>query len=103
MVSSGRASWLDPVGKRDAGVGSEAWIWFRSAEDWAAAMAAWVDGTGQRNTVLTFYELLEGDNTIGESFHGLPREMAQLSVSVLVRRQKASLLGEGDGMGVKFY
>ncbi|KAI9790286.1 MAG: hypothetical protein M1816_005311 [Peltula sp. TS41687] len=51
------------------------WIWWRTVEEWAEVVERWVrfgsceeeqvDDTGQKNTVLTLYELTEGDLTRG--------------------------------------
>lgn len=101
MVASGLASWVVPSTAKHSS--DEVWLWWRSAESWAGLLAAWAEARGQRNTVLTMWELLEGEENRDEEFHGLPGEMAVLAVQVLARRGKASLFGEGEGMGVKFY
>ncbi|KAB8349470.1 hypothetical protein FH972_023497 [Carpinus fangiana] len=111
MVEHGRAAWTDPTAAtkaRKAGAGSdggggEVWLYWRTPEEWAQQLGSWVEATGQRNTVLTLYELLEGDATSREEFHGLPVEVAKSAVAVLVRRGRAQMLGEGDGVGVKFF
>lgn len=81
----------------------EVWLWWHTPEEWAGLLVAWVEKTGQRGSVLTFYELVEGEATEGEPFWGLPREMLGKVVGVLVRRGKAVVLGEGDGLGVKVW
>ena len=114
MAERQRLEWLDPaVRKREereaaklapGGEGDEAWVWWRTAEEWAQDILGWVEDTCQRNRVLTFYELLEGDATVGKPFHGLPAEMAKKAVGVILsRRGKATLMGEGDGIGAKFF
>ena len=113
MIERGRLEWIDPVSirKRDkdregpkGGEGDEAWVWWRTPEEWAQDIMQWVEETGQRNRVLTFYELLEGDATANMAFHGLPLEMAKKAIGgVLGRRGKATLMGEGEGMGAKFF
>lgn len=113
MIERGRLEWIDlqSIRKREKdkdslnkGEGDEAWVWWRTPEEWAQDIIKWVEETGQRNRVLTFYELLEGDATVHLSFHGLPREMAQKAVGgILGRRGKATLMGEGEGLGAKFF
>lgn len=49
-----RAEWLGPEK-------SAAWIWWRKPEEWANVIASWVDETGQKGTVLTLYELIQGE------------------------------------------
>ena len=104
VVDQGRAEWITPLNKRDKDARKEeAWIWWRSPEDWAQLIGDWIQDTGQRNTVLTLFELLEGDTTTKEEFHGLPTDMAKRTVNVLVKRGKATIFGEGEGLGVKFF
>lgn len=45
--------------------GDVVWIYWRSPEEWASLIEDWVDVTGQKGTVLTLYELVEGDATRG--------------------------------------
>ena len=103
-VDQGRAEWIKPLNKKDKEANQEeAWIWWQSPEEWAQCIGDWIQATGQRNTVLTFYELLEGDGTTKETFHGLPVDMAKKAIRVLVKRGKATVFGEGEGLGVKFF
>lgn len=107
MVDHGRAAWVDATAKPRKGAAAapdaDVWLYWRSPEEWAALLASWVEATGQRSTVLTLYELLEGDAAQGQPFWGMPVEVARTAVAVLVRRGKAQTLGEGDGLGVKFF
>lgn len=120
MVSRGRAEWIASSPATTGGTFSrraahdkdkerqtqqEAWIWYRLPSQWANLIATWVEETGQRNTVLTFYELFEGEVTMREEFHGLPGEMARVAVGVLVKRGRAVVFGgTGGGLeGVKFF
>ncbi|RDW66179.1 hypothetical protein BP6252_09814 [Coleophoma cylindrospora] len=96
MCKEGRAEWI----------GAEknvAWIWWRSPEEWAAAIADWVDQTGQKNSVLTLYELTESEATISQEFHGMDPELLQKALSILVKRGKAQVFGQEDQQGVKFF
>ena len=104
VVDQKRAEWITPLNKKDKeSQQEEAWIWWKSPEEWAQHIGDWIQETGQRNTVLTFYELLEGEDTTREQFHGLPIDMAKKAIGVLIKRGKASIFGEGDGLGVKFF
>ena len=72
--------------------------------------------------MLTFYELLNGDMTLGQGegitkfgyscssgincdpdFHDMDPEVFQRALNVLVKRGKASVFGEEDQRGVKFF
>ncbi|KAK0709743.1 ESCRT-II complex subunit-domain-containing protein [Lasiosphaeria miniovina] len=85
------------------GGGDVAWIYWRTPEEWAALVEAWVDETGQKGSVLTLYELTEGDATRGTEFHGLDPELLQKALHVLVKRAKAQIFGHEDSQGVKFF
>jgi ESCRT-II complex subunit VPS25 len=47
------------------GAGDVCWVFWRTPEEWAAIVEAWIDETAQRGTVLTMYELTEGEGTRG--------------------------------------
>ncbi|KAF1835529.1 ESCRT-II complex, vps25 subunit, partial [Decorospora gaudefroyi] len=53
----------------------KAWIYWRRPEEWAAVLEEWVDRTGQRGTVLTLYEIVEGDIAAKEEFRGMDLEL----------------------------
>ncbi|KAK2879382.1 hypothetical protein FQN49_000925 [Arthroderma sp. PD_2] len=93
-------------GKRAEWVGSEktiAWIWWKRPEEWASVLASWVEETAQKNTVLTLYELMEGEATISQEFHQMDPEVMQKSLQVLVKQGKAQVFGSEDQQGVKFF
>lgn len=64
MRKDGRAEY---VGESEgAGTGGDVvWVYWRTPEEWAALVEAWVDETAQKGTVLTLYELTEGEGTRG--------------------------------------
>ncbi|KAM5445178.1 hypothetical protein MaudCBS49596_007767 [Microsporum audouinii] len=93
-------------GKRAEWIGSEktiAWIWWKRPEEWASVLASWVEETAQKNTVLTLYELMEGEATIFQEFHKMDPEVMQKSLQVLVKQGKAQVFGNEDQQGVKFF
>lgn len=59
MRKDGRAEY---VGGKETG--DVVWVYWRTPEEWAGLVEEWVDGTGQKGTVLTLYELTEGDATL---------------------------------------
>ncbi|KAK7536054.1 putative vacuolar protein-sorting-associated protein [Phyllosticta citribraziliensis] len=79
------------------------WIYWRRPEEWAGVLEGWVDATGQKNTVLTLYELTESDATASQEFHGMDASLLQKSLQVLVKRGKAQIFGSDDSLGVKFF
>lgn len=80
-----------------------AWIWWRRPEEWAELLADWAEETGQKNTVLTLYELMEGEATSSREFHGMDLDVMLKSLNVLVKRGKAQVFGNEDQQGVKFF
>lgn len=60
----GRAEYVTAKGGSAEG-GDVAWIYWRTPEEWASLIEGWVDATGQRGSVLTLYELVEGEGTRG--------------------------------------
>lgn len=91
-----RAEW---IGSQKA----TAWIWWRKAEEWAVLLEHWVDHTGQKGTVLTLYELVEGEATEQQDFHGLDMDVLHKSLNTLVKSGKAQVFGGDDQQGVKFF
>ncbi|KIX04652.1 uncharacterized protein Z518_05522 [Rhinocladiella mackenziei CBS 650.93] len=91
-----RAEWIGPDR-------SAAWIWWRKPEEWATMIAAWVDDTGQKGTVLTLYELVQGEATEKQEFYGMDMEVLQKSLNTLARKGKAQVFGTDDQQGVKFF
>lgn len=110
-----RAEWIAGPGKKKGGGeedgsagaggggGGKAWIYWRRPEEWAVAIEEWVDRTGQRGTVLTLYEIVEGDGSLREEFAGMDMELLQKSLAVSVKRGKAQVFGNDGGEGVKFF
>ncbi|KIV98696.1 uncharacterized protein PV09_09524 [Verruconis gallopava] len=91
-----RAEWTDKTKSR-------AWVWWRKPEEWADVIYQWIEGTGQKGSVLTVYELSQGDSTRGSDLHDLDPEVMNKSLAVLVKRGKAQIFGEGEAKGVKFF
>ncbi len=60
---------------------------------------------GLVDTVVTLYELTEGDTGAGSELHGVDSRTLVAALRVLEQRGAAALLlqgGDGDGDGVKF-
>ncbi|KAI1354652.1 ESCRT-II complex subunit-domain-containing protein [Xylaria sp. FL0043] len=113
MRRDGRVEFIAPSSNRglgsivgggdEEGGGDVVWVYWRTPEEWAALLEAWVDETAQKGTVLTLYELSQGEGTIGTEFHGLDLELLQKALQVLVKRNKAQIFGQEDQLGVKFF
>ncbi|CAK7200036.1 hypothetical protein SEUCBS139899_002724 [Sporothrix eucalyptigena] len=79
------------------------YVFWKTPEEWAAAVEAFVDETAQRGSVLTLYELTAGDGTRGSELHGLDPVVLQRALAVLVKRGKAQVFGSEESLGVKFF
>ncbi|KAK0641199.1 vacuolar protein-sorting-associated protein 25 [Cercophora newfieldiana] len=101
LRKDGRAEYVS--GNDKEGGGDVVWIYWRTPEEWASLVEAWVDETAQKGSVLTLYELTEGEGTRGTEFHGMDPELLQKALSVLVKRGKAQIFGQEDSQGVKFF
>lgn len=109
MRKEGRAEPASPssssssAGEAAGGGGDVWWIYWRTPEEWAAMIEGYVDETAQRGTVLTLYELVEGEGTRGRDFYGLHPDLLQKALQTLVKRGKAQIFGHEDSQGVKFF
>ncbi|KAJ6442085.1 vacuolar protein-sorting-associated protein [Purpureocillium lavendulum] len=98
--SSGSGGGAAAAGSAD---GDVVFIYWRKPEEWAAAVEAYVEETGQKGSVLTVYELTEGEGTRGTELHGMDSEVLLKALNVLVKRGKAQIFGQEDSLGVKFF
>ena len=64
MRKVGRAEYIGSGSSGGAG-GDVVWVYWRTPEEWAALIEGWVEDTAQKGSVLTLYELTEGDSTLG--------------------------------------
>lgn len=73
MRKEGRAEYVSGDGGSGSGSGmgggggggDVVWVYWRTPEEWATLIEEWVDETAQKGTVLTLYELTEGEGTRG--------------------------------------
>lgn len=135
MRKDGRAEFLRPGesnGAADASSSAAAaggdvvFLYWRKPEEWAALVEAFVEETAQKGSVLTVYELTEGENTRGTGklnqetscrikschsdanqdmteFHGMDNQVLMKALNILVKRGKAQIFGSEDSLGVKFF
>ncbi|KAI5294609.1 hypothetical protein KEM52_003617 [Ascosphaera acerosa] len=98
-----RAEWAEKTTGAGAGSKVTAFVWWRRPEEWASIIYDWVDRTGQKKTILTLYELTEGDETSSQEFHGMDAAVMRKALAVLAENGKASVFGAEDEQGVKFF
>lgn len=96
LRAHGSLEWLDPKTRR------RCYIYWRSPEEWGNLIYNWAASAGQtNNTVCTFTELTEADETASQPFHGLERDLLIKALRTLEKRNKAEVFESEDG--VKFF
>ncbi|RCI16899.1 hypothetical protein L249_2724 [Ophiocordyceps polyrhachis-furcata BCC 54312] len=78
-------------------------LYWRSLDEWADLVEAYVDDSAQKGSVLTLYELTDGDGTRSTEIHGMDSEVLLKALNVLVKRGKAQIFGQEDSLGIKFF
>ena len=96
-ISSGSGS--ASRGERSA----SCWVFWRSLAEWADMIYGWVDETGQKGSVLTVYELREGEAVGVKEWVGMEEEMLRKVLGVLVKKGRAQVFGLDEEAGVKFF
>ncbi|KAJ6788366.1 hypothetical protein PWT90_02902 [Aphanocladium album] len=107
MVKDGRAEYVTAGsgGARTAADGGQdvVVVYWKKPEEWAALVESYVEETAQKGSVLTVYELSEGDGTRNTELHGIDNEVLLKALNILVKRGKAQIFGQEDSLGVKFF
>ncbi|KAI8841374.1 ESCRT-II complex subunit-domain-containing protein [Chytridium lagenaria] len=88
LVNEGYAEWENKQTK------ARCFVWWRHPDDWASLVYEWALSTGQRNSVCTMYEIVHGDTTEGEDFHGLDEDFMMKVLKNLEKQKKAQLFLE---------
>jgi ESCRT-II complex subunit VPS25 len=78
-------------------------VFWRTLAEWADMIYGWVDETGQKGSVLTVYELREGEAVGGKEWVGMEEEMLRKVLGVLVKKGRAQVFGVEEEAGVKFF
>ncbi|KAG5984006.1 hypothetical protein E4U55_006371 [Claviceps digitariae] len=78
-------------------------VYWKRPEDWAALIEQYVEDTGQKGSVLTVYEISEGEGTRTTELHGLDHDLLLKALNIIVKKGKAQVFGSDDSLGVKFF
>ncbi|XP_040170287.1 vacuolar protein-sorting-associated protein 25 [Anopheles arabiensis] len=78
-------------------------VYWHTLDEWSNILYDWAVASGTTNTVCTLYELVAGDNTVGEEFHGLDEGVLKKALKLLEGRGKCELIAFDDNEGVKFF
>ncbi|KAL1940830.1 hypothetical protein VTO73DRAFT_7871 [Trametes versicolor] len=94
MVAKGHAVYEPP--KQTSSV----LLYWRSAEEWAQVLYDWAGSTGQMNTIMTFYEIVEPP--VPSPLSDIPLPILRRAVGVLTKSNRAQIIAVTDGEGVRF-
>ncbi|KAF2857540.1 ESCRT-II complex, vps25 subunit [Piedraia hortae CBS 480.64] len=92
----GRVEWLDKT-KRFC------YVHWKLPDEWADVILKWIEDTGQKGSVLTVYELRESDAVRNMEWRDMDEDLLKKVLGVLVKKGKAQIFGQQDGLGVKFF
>ncbi|KAG9510475.1 Vacuolar protein-sorting-associated protein 25, partial [Fragariocoptes setiger] len=77
-------------------------IYWRPPAQWGQIVYDYVKKQSLQNSVLTFYELLNGDETKDCEFHGMDEAVFLKAIRILERDGKAAIIELDGSKGVKF-
>lgn len=101
LEASGGGRWLGADKRRFL-------VLWRSPNEWADLLYAWVKQSGMEDSVMSFEELVRGNDLAlsgGAELQGLPRELLSAMIRMLEERGKAKVFKgtAQDDVGVKFF
>lgn len=99
LVDSKFAEWVGPYSGKDR---DTCIIYFKSPEQWAQIIYDYVKEQSLHNTIVTFYEMLEGESTQDKQFHGLDEHIFLKALKILEKQGKAAVMELDGSKGVKF-
>lgn len=109
LVEQGSATWDPPIHtikSKQVSAGDRILVYWRKPEEWGEQIFNWVTLTGQNGSIMTFFELTEGDLVQEQEFHLLPMPLLRLALTSLERQGKARVFEGTEGgestTGVKF-
>ncbi|EAL18636.1 hypothetical protein CNBJ0610 [Cryptococcus deneoformans B-3501A] len=93
MVKNGEAAANPP--KQD----SQYLIYWRKPEEWGDIIYHWVMDNGLNSSIMTFYEITDGDLSHTTEFHELPISILRKALETLVKRGRAQIIEGKDEIG----
>lgn len=99
--NGGRIEFISPAMRGEQS--NTCYVYWRTLTEWADAIYAWVDETGQKGAVLTIYEIREGEAVQGKEWFGIDETLLRKVLNVLVKRVRAQIFGQEENAGVKFF
>ncbi|KAG6010695.1 hypothetical protein E4U21_005194 [Claviceps maximensis] len=102
MRKDGRAEYASASASASAGR-DVVFLYWKKPDEWAAVIERYVEDTAQKGSVLTVYEISEGEGTRGTELHGLDHDILLKALNILVKKGRAQIFGSNDSLGVKFF
>ncbi|XP_022902617.1 vacuolar protein-sorting-associated protein 25 [Onthophagus taurus] len=78
-------------------------IYWHTLDEWASIVYNYISGIGATNSVMTIYELTQGDDIQTEEFCGLDVNVFIKILKVLESQGKCEVMVIDDQQGVKFF
>ncbi|XP_076269113.1 vacuolar protein sorting 25 [Rhynchophorus ferrugineus] len=78
-------------------------IYWHTLDEWASMIYGYISSRGFNNSVLTLYELSQGEDVQTEEFYTIPQEVLIKALQVLEKDRKCELILSDEDQGVKFF
>lgn len=79
-------------------------IYWNTLEEWSIVINTWATNKGMTGgSVLTFFEILHGDDTRSEEFHRLSEQVFMRALKHLENKGKCEVMEIDGNYGVKFF
>jgi len=100
MVRPGTAEW----DTKTQPLRTQCFIYWRKPEEWANMIHTWVTQNGMNNSIMTVYEIANGEDSEGTEFYEMDPTVLTKTLDVLVKRGVAQVFAgtNPEDVGVKF-
>ncbi|KAJ2958413.1 hypothetical protein NQZ79_g5972 [Umbelopsis isabellina] len=106
MVRKGVAEWVSDSKSSAKPSHTQALIYWRSPEEWATLLWNWINERGLNNSIMTVYEIANGELAEGTEFYEMDGTVLMKALEVLSAKGNAQIFtgtGDVDSIGVKFF
>ncbi|CAO3659695.1 unnamed protein product [Umbelopsis vinacea] len=106
MVRKGLAEWITDSKSNAKSARTQALIYWRKPDEWASLLWNWVNEQGQNNSIMTVYEIANGELAEGTEFYEMDTAVLMKALEVLSAKGNAQIFtgtGDVDSIGVKFF
>lgn len=78
-------------------------VYWHTLDEWGNLVYSWAVKCGMMNSVCTLYEIINGDDSVSEEFHGLDQGVLVKALKALEAKGKCELISFDGNEGVKFF